>query len=204
MTKPNFIFSVAAFFLVCLFSCADSFAQAQNKPQTEPSYEVVLQVLTASNAGSEKAAVSQTLSNVIKKLKTNYAFSNYRVSSTYLQRVAGTGNMDFRGVSNEANQNVIAPVFSEWRISQLLVLPDAKGREAISIRGFRFGQRVPIKTGAIDDNEKGNAVINYEQIGLTMEKLNLPVNTPTVIGTLSTPKPDELMFLILTVKPVEE
>lgn len=201
MTKPKYIFSVAAFFLVFLLCSIDSFGQAPNKPQAEPSYEVVLQVLTASNAANDKSSVPQTLSNVIKKLKTNYSFSNYRVASTYLQRVASTGNMEFKGVLNEPNQNVFTPVFSEWKIDQLLTLPDAKGQDSISMRGFRFGQRIPIKTGVLNDGEKGNAVVNYEQIGLTISRLNLLMNTPTVIGNLSALKSDELTFLILTVKP---
>ncbi len=203
MTKPKFIFPAAAFFLVCLFSFTAS--SAQTNPQTrqaEPSYEVVLQVLTASDAAADKSVVPQTLSNVVKKLKTTYPFSNYRVASTYLQRVANTGNIDFRGASNEANQDIYAPVFSDWSFNQLLAFPYTEPQNFVSIRNFKFGQRVPIKTAGV--NDKSSFVVSYEAIGLSMQMLNLPVNTPTVIGTLSTPKSGELMFLILTVKPVEE
>lgn len=208
MNKPKFIVSVAAFFLACLLNLTNSFAQVPTNQQTQPSYEVVLQVLNASNNVADKsnAVVPQTLSSVVKKLKTNYTFSNYRLSLTYLQRVANTGNLEFRGVSNEPNQDVYVPIFSEWSIRQLLTLPDARGQNSITIENFRFGQRVPVRNGAslTDQNGKSSAVINYEHIGLTMGRLNLPVNTPTVIGNLSTSKPDEVMFLILTVKPAQE
>jgi hypothetical protein len=197
MNKPKIIFSVVALFLVCLLNSTTSFAQAPTNQQTQPSYEVVLQVLTASNnAGDKSNAVPQTLSNAVKKLKTNYTFSNYRLSLTYLQRVANTGNLEFKGVSNEPNQDVYVPIFSDWTIGQLMNLPDAKGQNSISIQNFRFGQRVPVKTTS--------NTVNYEYAGLTMGRLNLLVNTPTVIGNLSTSKPDEVMFLILTVKPTQE
>lgn len=203
MTKPKFIFT-AAFFLACLFSPVQSFGQAPDKPQADASYEVVLQVLIASNAASDKSSASPALSNVVKKLKTNYPFSNYRVASTYLQRIADTGSASSNAVSNESNQNDGSPIFSEWAIDQFLTLPGAGSQNSISIRNFRFGQRVPIKTAILTDAEKPNAVVNYERIGVAISRLNLPVNMPTVIGNLSAPKSGELMFLILTVKPVEE
>jgi len=206
MNKPKFIFSIAAFLFVCLLSFTTSFAQTPNKQQSEPSYEVVLQVLIASNTAADKSvAVPQTLSNVVKKLKTNYPFSNYRLNLTYLQRIADTGNIELRSVSNEPNQDIYAPVFSEFTLGQLQNLPDAKGQNSISIQNFRFGQRVPIKSASYTtESGKPNSVVNYDQIGLSMRKLNLSENTPTVVGTLSTSKPDELMFVVLTVKPVEE
>ena len=206
MNKPKLIFSTATFLFVCLLSFTTSFAQTPTKQQSESSYEVVLQVLIASNSAADKSAVvSQTLSNVVKKLKANYTFSNYRVASTYLQRVANTGDMQFKGISNEPNQNVYAPIFSEWMLGRLTNMPDSNGQNSISIQNFRFGQRVPIKIATLrDDNGKSNDVTNYESVGLTMQKLSLPINTPTAIGNLSTSKSDEMMFLVLTVKPVED
>lgn len=203
MTNPKIIF-FAAFFLVCLLGSADSFGQTPDKPQAEPSYEVVLQILVASNNTADKSAAVPALSNIVKKLRTDYSFSNYRIASTYLQRIANTGNVEFKGVSGEPpDQNVYTPVFSEWTISQLLTMPDAVGRDSVSIRGFRFGQRVPIRILTAGDGEKGNPVINYEQIGLNLSRLNLPVNTPTVIGNLSGSNQEELKFLILTVRRQE-
>ncbi len=208
MNKPKFIFSIAAFHFVCLLSLTASFAQTPTRQQTEPSYEVLLQVLIASNSATDKSvAVPQTLSDVVKKLRVNYSYSNYRLTSTYFQRVANKGNTSSNSISNEPNQNqdVYAPVFSDLALSGLQNMPDANGQNSISIQNFRFGQRVPIKTANYkDEGGKSNSVVNYEQVGLTMQKLNLAVNMPTIIGSLLTSKPDEMMFLVLTIKPVEE
>lgn len=206
MTKPSFIFPAAVLFIVCFIGAVSISAQASAPVrQAEPNYEAVLHVLSASNnASADSAAAPQALSNVVRKLKSNYAFTNYRVTSTYFQRVANAGNMEFKGVSTEPNQDAFAPVFVDWTLGQLQNLPDAKGQNSIQIQNFRFGQRVPVRTSTVTDaSGKTNAVVNYEYVGLSMQKIGLPLDTPIVIGNLHSSKPGEMAFLVLTVKPVD-
>ncbi len=195
MSKKKTVFSIAAFFLVCLLSLTNSFAQNPTRQSAEPSYEIVLQTITASNNTGDKTSVPPTLSNVVKKLKNTYSFSNYHLDSTYLQRTSG--GVDLKSVSNMLNQNQenFTPVFSEWSLVGLKNFPDAEGKNLIQFQGFRYGQRVPVKTSA--------SVVNYEQIGITLQVFSVSENVPTVVGSLSTAKPDEMMFLILTVRPAE-
>ncbi len=197
MTKPKTIFTTAAFFIVCLLSLTNSFAQTETKQQAEPTYEVVLHILTASNTASDKTSVPPTLSNAVKKLKTIYSFSNYRLDSTYIGRIANTGNFEFKSISNSSSQNQgnSLPIFSEWTLGGLRNLPDANGQNSIQFQNFRFGQRIPISS---------SGGVNYEQIGLTIQRFGMSENVPTVVGSLSTAKPDELMLLVLTVKPAQE
>jgi hypothetical protein len=195
MNKPKFLFSTTAFLFVCLLGLTDSLAQASNELQAKPSYEVVLQVLTASNNQIDKSSVPQSLSGVVKKLKNTYSFSNFRLDSTYLQRTSGS--IEFKSVSNTLNQNQqnFTPIFSDWALVGIKGFPDAQGKNSIQFQSFRFGQRVPIKTS--------NGVINYEQVGITLQTFGVPENIPTVLGSLSTANSDELMFLVLTVRPGE-
>ncbi len=195
MNKPKFIFSTVAFFFVCLLGSTNFFAQALNEPQAKPSYEVILQVITASNNVSDKPTVPQSLSGVVKKLKNNYSFSNFRLESTYLQRTSGS--IEFKSVSNTLNQNQenFAPIFSEWSLVGIKSSPDSQGKNSIQFQSFRFGQRVPIKTSS--------GVVNYEQVGISLQTFGVPENIPTVLGSLSTANSGELMFLVLTVKPAE-
>lgn len=197
MNKPKTIFTITAFFIVCLLNLTNSFAQtdAQTR-QAEPSYEVVLHILTASNSAGGRQSIPQPLVNVVKKLKNTYSFSNYHLDSTYLQRTAGS--IEFKSVSNVLNQNQesFTPTFSDWSLVGIKSFPLAQEKKLIQFQSFRFGQRVPIRTST--------GVVNYEQIGLSIQKISLPENVPTIIGSLSTSKPDELMFLVLTVKPTEE
>ena len=94
-------------------------------------------------------------------------------------------------------------MFSEWTLSGLESLPNAKEQNTVQFQNFRFGARIPFVTTKVDN---GNAfsVINYENIGLSIRKLSLSLDTPTIIGSLSTSKADELMFLILSVKSADE
>ena len=195
-------------FAAAAFDCFGQTPTVRPQQQAEPNYEIVLQILSASNNPNDRAAeaVPQSLSSVVKKLKAMYSFSDYRLHSTYFQRVANTGSLDFKGVLSGANQDASAPVFSEFSFRQLFTSPDAGGQNSISILSFRFGQRVPIKSASFAlpaGAGKQGDVINYEQIGLSMARIGLPLNTPTIIGNLSATKPDELSFLILTVKPAE-
>ncbi len=195
MNQPKITFLIAAFFIVGLFGLTDSFAQTPSpKRVSEPSFDVVLQTVVASNNPTEKSVVSQSLAGIVKKLKSDFPFSDYRLTSTFMQRVSNNGNIELKSVSYEAQQDKNFPVFSEWAVSGFQNLTEENGREAIQIQNFRFGQRVPIVTGG---------GVNYEQTGLS-NRFSLPKNTPTVIGSLTTSKPDELMFLVLTVKSAEK
>ncbi len=207
MTKLKIISITAAFSIICLSSINNTFAQTETKKTAETSYDIVLQILTASNSQSKKTQVQPTLSNVVKKLKSIYTFSNYRLDSTYLQRVANTGNLEFRSIANETSQNRenFNPIFSEWAIKGIQSMLNSKGKETIQFESFRFGQRVPVKTANYkDENGKSNNLVSYEQIGLTMQRFGVPENVPTIVGSLSTSNPDELLFLVLTVRSAEE
>lgn len=195
MNQPKFIFSTATFLFVCLLALTNSLAQTPNKRQSEPSYEVVLQIITASNNPGDQTSVPQSLSGIVKKLKNTYSFSNYHLDSTYLQRTAGS--IEFSSVSNTMNQNQenFTPIFSNWSLVGIESFPDAQGKNSIQFQSFRFGQRVPVKTSV--------GVVNYEQVGIALKTFGVAENVPTVVGSLSTAKPEELMFLVLTVKPAE-
>lgn len=197
MNKPKFIILIATFFLAGLLSPAISFAQ-DSKDKNEPSYEVVLQILIASNTG--KSTTPATLSGVLKKLKTNYSFSDYRLAQTYVERTSFA--VEHKGMLSDIiqNQSTATPVFSEWKLAGLRNAPDSKGQNSIQFQAFNFGARIPV----VISNAKGESGVSYEAIGLSVSRFSLSENVPTVIGSLSTSKSDELMFLVLTVKSAEE
>lgn len=208
MNKSKITFAGIAFLIVCLLSLTNVFAQTESPQpvQIDPSYEVTLHILTGSNDSNNKSPIPQTLSNVVKKLKNTYSFSNYQLNVTYLERMSVAGNLEFKSVSRETiqNQETSASVFSEWTLNDLRSASDRQGKNILRFQSFRFGQRVPVITSTFkDESGKSSNIINYEQIGLTMQKFALPENVPTIVGSLSTSKPGELLFLVLTVKPAD-
>lgn len=196
MNQPQKIILTIAVCAVCLLNSANIFAQtAPQKRTSELSFDVILQTVVASNNSAEKSNTVQSLSGVIKKLKSDFSFSNYRLTSTFMQRVSNNGNSELKSTSYEGTQDKKFSVFSEWTLNGLQSFLDETGRETFQIQNFRFGQRIPI----VSDN----GVVAYEPIGLTT-RFSLPKDTPTVVGSLTTSKPDELMFLVLTVKSAEK
>ncbi len=203
MNKPKFIFKIFLFLLA--LSVTNSFAQTETKQlQAEPCYEVILQILIASNNASEKNAFPPTLSNVVKKLKTLYAFSDYRLTTTFLQRTSNS--IEYKSLLNDFGQpeDKNAPVFSDWSLRNLRNLPNSNGRSTIQFESFRFGARIPVMTERVkDDSGKITPILNYEPIGITTMRLSVNESEPTIIGSLAISKPGELMFLVLTVKPTQ-
>lgn len=195
MNKTKILFLIT---FVCLLGLTNISAQTETprpQPQAEPSYDIILNVIKASNNPGGKTDVPQSLLNAVKKMKNNFSFTNYILDSTYLQRTSNSVEVKYVSAPEGQNQSNLAPVFSEWSLIGLKSFPNYQQNKLVQFQSFRFGQRVPIRTSS-------NAV-NYEQVGISLQRFSLPENTPTVIGSLSGSKADELIFLVLTVKSTE-
>ena len=192
MNQPKQSFAFAAFFIFCL-SLTTALAQTPPVTLSEPSFDIVLQTVVGSN-DSGKTDVAPSLSGVIKKLKADFPFTNYRSVSTFILKIKNKGSAGTRSVYFVTEKNLA--VFPDWTIDDLTNSFDEKGQEAIQIRKFAFYQRIPITSS-------NTAAVNYEQLGLTTG-FSLAKNIPTVVGSLATSKPDEMMFLILTVRSAEK
>jgi len=191
MNQPKKSFLLAAFFIFCL-SLTASFAQTPINKSSEPSFDVILQAVVGSNDGN-KSDVASSLSGIVKKLKADFPFSNFRLTSTSIQRVSNRSGVSSKNISFTPEKNLA--VYSTLTFDGLEVSIDESGQEMFQVRRFGFNQQIPI-TNSI-------GAINYESINLN-GNFSLIRNEPTVIGSLSTLKPDELMFLIMTVKSAEK
>ncbi|MBC7899768.1 MAG: hypothetical protein H7070_06905 [Saprospiraceae bacterium] len=179
-------------------------AQVENK-QVEPSYEAVLHLIVGSSDASLKDGLPQNLSNISRQIKTNFAFSNYRLANTFVGRIANTGSFEYKSLSDMFGQESSdSRTFLEWTLGGLRAVPDASGQTTFQAQTFRFGARVPLKTGQTKNSE-GQIIdlINYEQVGLSMNRTSFGENKPTLIGTLSLPKTSGTLFLVLTMKTVD-
>ncbi|MFL6468198.1 MAG: hypothetical protein ACJ72Z_09610 [Pyrinomonadaceae bacterium] len=169
----------------------------------ESSYDVVLQVVIG---GDDKSGgrLPENLNNVTKQLKNNYQFADYRLANTYIGRIANGGNFEFKSVSNIFGRAADSetPSFLEWTLGGLRAGPNAAGKNELMLQVFRFGARIPIRTGGVrEEGGKPFPVINYEAIGLSSGRVTLSENTPTLLGSLSLPTSDHSMFLVLTLRP---
>ncbi len=194
MNKPTFF--VFTLFLIGLLSFSNSFAQTEN-PQSEAGFEVVLHILSASNNPADKTAIPANLSETVNKFKKDFAYSDFRLISTNLQRVAHTGSVTHKSLLNELSRNSEYPVFSEWALTGLRREENIKSTNRLTFQSFTFNTRIPVILN------KANPVVNYEAIGITLQRFNVPENKPTLIGTMAMPNANEIIFFVLTVKPTE-
>jgi hypothetical protein len=120
------------------------------------------------------------------------------LANTFVGRLSNTGNIEYKSVSNIFGQETEggdAQTFLEWSLTNLQAMP-----AGVQARSFRFGARIPVVTRQTKDTAP---MMAYESIGLTMNMIGLPVNKPTLVGTLSLPKTSGTVFLIATIKPAE-
>lgn len=183
--------------VVCLFLVNSVFAQNEKRDEFQPSYEVKLQILSASNKAGGKIEVPDALSTIVRKLREHQSFNNYELVETYTERIAEGGSIEFRGISNRLNAGTEKQlaIFTDWTIRSLQNVKNSTGKNFLQFNSFRYGARVPVLVGD---------VANYEQIGITINKLSLPENVPTLAGSLSMPQADGFVFVILTVKKAAE
>jgi hypothetical protein len=198
MNRPKLLFTFT--FLLSLLLVISAAAQPETATLPDTSYDVQLQLIVGSNDASGKAEIPSNLSAITRQLRSNFAFSDYRVSNTFIGRIANGGTFEYKSISGISGRESEPELqsFLEWSMATLQTAPAlASGVQA---RGFRFGARVPIKTG-VDSN--GRAIYAYEPVGLNLNRINLAANKPTLVGTLSLPRTDGTIFVVMTVRSAE-
>lgn len=204
MNQPKRILSLLSAVLIALAGSATLPAQTDAKMQAEPSYEAVLQLIVGVNDAAARSDIPQNLNAISKQLRDNFSFSSYRLANTFIGRIALTGTFEYKSVSDIFGQpsESDAPAFLDWTLGSLRSAPNASGQNVLHAQPFRFGARVPIRVGRTKGSDgQSSDLINYEAVGLTMNRLSVPESKPTLIGTLSLPKTTGTLFLILTVRP---
>jgi hypothetical protein len=199
MYKPN---TLSKFLLLVAAIGFAVTVQGQTVP-IEQSFEATLHVVIGSDDTAQRGALPKSLDGVVRQIRDNFTFSSYRLMNTYYGRLANNGSLDYKSVSSLKNVSteLDAPTFLDWQLANFKAEPPATGRNPLSIQMFRFGARVPIVVSQTPAGDgKTNPVTNYESVGLTLNRLSIAENTPTLVGTISLPRTTGTVFLILTIK----
>ena len=177
----------------------------QSPAAIDQSYEATLHVLIGSDDTGQGADLPKSLDGVTKQIGESFSFKNYRLLNTYYGRLANGGALEYKSVSSlkDVSTELDSPTFLEWQIANFRNEPAASGRSSLSMQMFRFGARVPIVVSKLPgDAGKSAAVTNYESVGLTLNKLSVSENVPTLIGTISLPRTTGTVFLMMAIRPV--
>lgn len=200
MNQSNSIFR--SIFIVSLIFVCSAFIYGQ---QVEPSYDISLQLVIGSNETGQQSRLPAELTNVTRQLKTRFAFSDYRLASTFFGRISNTGTFQYQSVANIFGKESISgtPTFLDWSLVDFRKMPAATGQTHFQAQSLKFGAKVPVVTGTHEENGKSTPSINYEPIGLNLSKIGFPENFPTLIGTLNLPGTSGTIFLIMTVRSAD-
>jgi len=177
---------------------------AQNDPRqpVETSFDITLNLLSGSTDSAQKGELPSALAPIAKQLRGQFGLSNLRLADTYIGRIGNNGTINYKSLADiEGRVQPETPSFLDWSIMGLRDI--AGGQKGFYIQAFRFGARVPVRVNSgVDPTGKQMSQIQYEAIGLTVERMTVSENLPVVIGTIASPKADGgRVFLVLTVSP---
>jgi hypothetical protein len=170
---------------------------------TEPNYEVSVHLIMGSNDATAKPNLPASLSSISQQLKSRVAYTNFRLAGTIIGRMSNTGSYEYKSYSDLFGQDPKFRSFLDLTIAGLRNSAVERGAGSFQAQSLRFGARVPVIVSyGKDQSGKDQPVVNYEQIGLTVAKLGLLENVPTLVGTLDVPNGTDMIFLVITVKAV--
>jgi len=200
MNRSKLFFAAFSSLLLVLSVTSAAWAQAVPTPPVEPSHDVTLQVIIGTNDGAGQPLPAE-LNNISRNLKGNFSFTNYRVAETFLGRIGNRGDLEYKSIFNLTDQKADTEpqTFFEWSIRGLKTVKDTSDKTVLQAETLRFGGRVPVKFTQ-DASGKLSPMINYEAIGLNLQRLTFPVGTPTLVGSITMTKSLGTMFLVITVR----
>ncbi|MBX7053730.1 MAG: hypothetical protein K1X36_02160 [Pyrinomonadaceae bacterium] len=184
--------------LIIAIMAVAALAQTETKPQTDRDLDLTLQVLTAGSEPGSRAELPSNLASVARQLKAELGIANLRLASTFLGRTSTNGGFEYKSITESLSPAADGepPTFLEWSVNGVRT-----GGSGIYAQSFRFGARVPVKMPSLrDDGGKAAPMFNFESIGLSVGRLGMPEDQPILIGSLSLPKQNTTLFLVLTVR----
>lgn len=203
MNKPNKLITTIVFSAVIALGGLSVFSQGAPEP-SDASYEATLYVVLGSDDATQRGNLPKSLDQVSRQIRDNFAFGSYRLMNTYYGRLANGGSLDYKSVSSlqNASSEIDSPSFLDWQLTNFRADAARPGRNVLSMQAFRFGARVPLVIARPTEGGKTSSVTNYESVGLNLNKMSLPENSPTLIGTISLPRTTGTVFLVMAIRPV--
>lgn len=198
MNRFRLNFLLSSLFFVCIAGIMPAFSQAA----AQPGYEAILHVVVGSDEPAAAAKLPKNLSALTTILGEHYSFSRYHLANTFIGRVGNTGAIEYKSLTDIFGKSteVEMPTFLNWNLAGLRSLSGERESVGLQLEQFRFGARVPIRMQHTSEDGKTSGTMVYEPVGLTVNRLVLPENRPTMIGTISLPKTNGTVFLVLTIR----
>jgi len=185
-------------------SQASSKAKKEDATGLEVQLHLIISTKSATNGDEEKLPPS--LDAVVKQLRSTFAFKNYRLVTTLLNRVSSGGKLSLRWVGSPllapSAATAVTPGFNEFNVQEIKLAQDEQGRDVVKMENFKFGARIPIQVTSVASNGSSTPIVQYEQTGITTD-ITVREGEPTIVGTLNVgPSGDALIIVVSAKRPV--
>ena len=203
-----------AFLVVGILGFSARPGLAQGFPQTQPgaahedqtNLNLELYMIAATSQPRE-GKIPASLDSVVRQLRDTLPFRNYSLETTMVNRVRNGGSLSLSSyvglLPNPAVSNR-PPIFNDFSIARLSLVPDSNGGQTVQLLRFAFGSRVPIQTGTniAPSGTNSAPVYNYDQVGIKTD-ISVREGQPAVVGTLlNASSSGEAIVLVVLVKRV--
>jgi len=99
-----------------------------------------------------------------------------------------------------ASSSSSTPSFNDFTIDAVQLGTTADASHIVRLKGFSFGSRVPVQTGAVASTGSFPVPsINYEPTGLHTD-ISLNEGEPVVVGTLNIRPSGDVLVVVISVK----
>jgi len=211
--KRKFLSALLLMLCATFWLTADIKAQDTNTTQTtkqvtandEINLETQLYLIVGTNQEVPDPKLPVSLEGVVKQLRANLPFKNYRLAATMINRVKNEGRLELSWIGGPMTlaagpTPALNPSFSNFSIRMVKVAPASSGEPIVQMQGFNFGARVPIQVaGAIAANGAVAPTINYERTGVATD-VSMREGEPVIVGTLNIGPSGDAIILVVSAK----
>ena len=175
--------------------------------EDDTNLDTQLYLILATNSDTEEGKIPSVLQPVVAQLRETLGFKHYSLAASFLNRVKHNGRLEMTWVGGPLlapSQSPMGnPSFNEFN-ALVRVETDAKGRQIIQMKDFRFGSRVPIVTAQPSLTNAstvgpGFPIINYQPVGLRTD-ISMTEGVPVIAGTLNVGPSGDAIIVIISAK----
>ena len=185
---------VITLFSILVLSLLTTAAAAQGVPRTDKSYSVKLDLVFGSDSDAAGRELPGGFSALRNRLAADYGYRNFSVLDHQESRVSGTGSTEVRGMTQLVNAATEGdgPTFLEW----VTRMGQSGAAGSAPLDHFRLGVRVPVRTRA---GEGAATTVVYEGIGITVNRMEVPIGQPQVLGSFRLPDREGTLFIVVRI-----
>jgi hypothetical protein len=169
--------------------------------QERESFDAHFYVLIASNDASKRSDIQAPFESVLKQLRADLPFRNYRLITTLLGRFRIRGSLELSGAMAP---NLIGPSNANRPIFYGLNLVPARDdasvdpTRSINLEAVRFNIRLPVIEGMNPAGPNAPATpILSERPMAVQTSMTIREGVPAVVGSFATGQLDEQLVLVL-------